>query len=62
VTAGAVNRSERPVSGATMTLEVGGIPIGTKPLAIEPGSAASVTFDAFTINAKNLRGTVRISD
>jgi len=62
VTAGAVNRSERPVSGATMTLEVGGIPIGTRPLAIEPGGAASVTFDAFTINAKNLRGTVRISD
>jgi hypothetical protein len=62
VTAGAVNRSERSVSGAMMTLEVGGIPIGTKPLAIEPGGAASVTFDAFTINAKNLRGTVRISD
>jgi hypothetical protein len=62
VTAGAVNRSERAVSGATMTLEVGGLPIATKPLAIEPGGAASVTFDAFTISAKNLRGTVRVSD
>jgi len=62
VTAGAVNRSERAVSGATMTLEVGGLPIATKPLAIEPGGATSVTFDAFTISSKNLRGTVRVSD
>jgi len=62
VTAGAVNRSERPVSGATMTLEVGGLPVATKPLAIEPGAAISVNFDPFTISAKNLRGTVRVSD
>jgi hypothetical protein len=62
VTAGAVNRSERPVTGATIVLEVGGIPVGSKPLAIDPGGAASVSFDPFTINAKNLRGTVRVSD
>ncbi|HZM58256.1 MAG TPA: BatA domain-containing protein [Vicinamibacterales bacterium] len=62
VTAGVVNRTERPVSGATMTLEVGGLPIATKPLAVEPGSAATIAFDPFTISAKNLRGTVRLSD
>jgi len=62
VTAGVLNRSERPVSGASIVLEVGGIPIGTKPLAIDPSGAASVSFDAFTINAKNMRGTVRVSD
>src|SRR6185295_2331153 len=53
VTAGVVNRTERPVTGATIVLEVGGIPVGNKPLAIDPGGAASVSFDPFTINAKN---------
>jgi len=62
VTAGVVNRTDRPVSGATIVLDVGGIPVGTKPLAIDPSGAASVSFDAFTINAKNMRGTVRVSD
>jgi Aerotolerance regulator N-terminal/von Willebrand factor type A domain len=62
VTAGVVNRTERPVSGATMTLEVGGLPIATKPLMVEPGGAASIAFDPFTISARNLRGTVRLSD
>jgi Aerotolerance regulator N-terminal/von Willebrand factor type A domain len=62
VTAGVVNRTERPVSGATLTLEVNGLPIANKPLSIEPGAAASVTFDAFTISQKNMRGTVRVSD
>jgi len=62
VTAGVVNRTDRPVTGASIVLEVGGIPVGTKPLAIDPNGAASVSFDPFTINARNLRGTVRVSD
>jgi hypothetical protein len=62
ITAGVINRSERPVTGAAINLEVSGLPVASKPLNIEPGSAASVTFDPVTINARNMRATVRTSD
>jgi hypothetical protein len=62
VTAGVVNRSEQPVSGSTITLDVGGLTVGTKPLDVTPGGNASVAFDAFTISARNLRGTVRLAE
>lgn len=60
VTAGITNRTERPVSGSSVTLEVGGLQISTKPLEVEPGGSASVTFDPVTVSARNLRGTVRL--
>ena len=62
ITAGVINRSERPVNGATVALEVSGLPVASKPLTIEPSGAASVTFDPVTISAKNMRATVRTSD
>ena len=62
VTAGVVNRTERPVSSSTITLEFGGLPAATKPLTIEPGASASVTFDPVTVTSRNMRGTVRIGD
>ena len=62
VTAGITNRTERPVSGSSVTLDVGGLSIATKPLEIEPGGSASVTFDPVTISARNLRGTVRLAE
>jgi hypothetical protein len=62
VTAGLVNRSERPVSGGTISLDVQGLPIATRPLQIEAGGATSITFDPVTINARNMRGTVRLGD
>jgi hypothetical protein len=62
ITAGVINRSERPVNGATVALEVSGLPVASKPLTIEPSGAASVTFDPVTISSKNMRATVRSSD
>lgn len=61
VTAGAVNRSERPVNGSTMSLDVDGVPVESKPLTLEPGASTTVTFEPFTVRAKNMRGTVRVA-
>jgi len=62
VTAGIANRTERPVTGSTVTLDVGGLTIGTKPLAVEPGGSTSIAFDAFTLSGRHMRGTVRLPD
>ena len=62
VTAVIVNRSERPVSGSTIALETAGLPVANKPLNVEAGASASVTFDPVTISSKNFRGTVRLAD
>ena len=62
VTAGITNRTEQRVRGSSMTLEVGGLTIGTKPVAVEPGSSASVVFDAFTVSGRNTRASVRLSE
>jgi hypothetical protein len=62
VTAGVTNRSEQQVTGSSLTLEVGGLNIATKPVAVEPGSSASIVFDAFTVSGRNTRATVRLSD
>lgn len=61
VTAGITNRSERPVS-TTVRLEFGGIPVGTKPLSVEPGGSGVATFDPVTVSGPNLRGVVRIDE
>ena len=62
VTAGLTNRTERSVSGQTITLEVSGIPVATKPVTMEPGGSTSVAFDPVTVSGRNMRGTVRLSD
>jgi hypothetical protein len=62
VTAGITNRTEEQVTGSSITLEVGGLNIATKPVAVEPGSSASVVFDPFTVSGRNTRATVRLSD
>lgn len=62
VTAGLTNRTDRPVTGQTVTLEVGGIPVSTKPITIEPGGSTSVAFEPVTVSQRNMRGTVRLSD
>jgi hypothetical protein len=62
ITAGVMNRSERPVRGATIALEVSGLPVASKPLAIEPASAASITFDPVTVSSRYMRATVRTSE
>ena len=62
VTAGVVNRTEQPATGGSLTLEVNGLTVGTKPLAVEPGGSTSIAFDAFTVSAPNMRGTVRVPE
>ena len=62
VTAALVNRADRPANGVTVKLEVGKIPVGSKTISLEPGATTSVTFDPFTVNARNMRGTVSIGD
>jgi hypothetical protein len=62
VTAGLANRSERKLDNQMDTLSVNGIPVGSKPVTIEAGAATTVSFDPFTINARNMRATVKIAD
>jgi hypothetical protein len=62
VTAGLANRSERRLDNQTVTLSVNGIPVGSKPATLEPGAGTTVSFDPFTINARNMRATVKIAD
>ena len=62
VTAGLVNRTERPVNGSTITLEVGGLQVATRPLAMEPGASTSVAFDPVTVSSRNTRVTVRVGE
>src|SRR5204863_9784212 len=62
VTAGLINRSERPVAATTVKLQVGGIPVGSKQLALEPSGSAAVSFDPVTVSSRNPRGTVTISE
>ena len=58
VTAGVTNRSTSAVKGLDVKLEVDGRLVDTRTVAIEPSSAASVTFPALTV-ASAMRATVR---
>ena len=50
------------MSGSNIALETAGMPVANKPLNVEPGGSASVTFDPVTISSKNFKGTVRLAD
>ncbi len=60
VTAAVVNRSTRASNGGTLTLEIGGRGIQSQRFDVDGDGTASVTFDPFTVTARNMRGTVRI--
>jgi hypothetical protein len=62
VTAGLTNRTDKPVTGQTLTLEIGNIPVANKPVTLEPGGSTSLSFDPVTVSSRNMRGTVRLSD
>ena len=62
VTAGVANRSERRLENQPVTLTVNGIPVGSKPVTIDPGASTTVSFDPFTINERNMKATVKIAD
>ena len=59
VTAAVANRTVAPVTGDSLTLEIGGRAIQTLPLNIAPEGSASVAFQPFTVPSKNMRVTVR---
>jgi uncharacterized membrane protein len=62
VTAAVVNRSDEPVRDAVVKLDLGGIPVGTKSVSLEPAAGASVTFEPVTISGRNTRGTVTLGE
>src|SRR5829696_8477084 len=62
VAAGVVHHSRKPVSGATLSLEVDGNAIQSMPTDVAPGASSSVTFNPFTVASRNMRGTVRLAD
>jgi hypothetical protein len=62
VTAGLINRTDRPLPGLMVKLTVDGIPVGSRPVTLEPNGSAAVTFDPVTVSAVNRRGTVSIPD
>lgn len=61
-TAAVVNRSDRPVQGVVVKLDVDGIPHGSKTINLPPGGTTSVKFDPFSVTSRNMRGLVRIGD
>jgi hypothetical protein len=61
VTAAVVNRADQPMTGGTLSLEIGGRAIQTERLDVPANGSASVAFMPFTINGPNMRATVRVS-
>ena len=62
VTAGLTNHADAPVSGLTLTLEMNGLAVGTRPVTLEAGASGSVSFDPVTISQRNMRGSLKLSD
>jgi hypothetical protein len=61
VTAVAVNRGTQSLANGQVSLEIGGRALESKPLAVDAGGTASVTFAPFTLSGGDTRGTVRSS-
>ncbi len=59
VTASVANRTIAPITGDSLTLEVGGRAVQTVPLNVQPEGSASVAFAPFTLPSRNMRLTVR---
>ena len=59
VTAGVVNHGHKPVN-ATLALEVDGNAIQSLSTDVAAGGSSSVTFGAFTVASRNMRGIVRL--
>ena len=59
VTAAVANRTDAPVSGDTLTLEIAGRGVQTQPLNVAPNGSASIAFAPFTVPSRNMRLSVR---
>ncbi len=62
VTAGAINRSQTPVTNLNVSLEIDGRAVQTMPVSLAAFGAGTTTFAPVTITADNTRAAVRISD
>ncbi|MCA1584239.1 MAG: hypothetical protein LC791_05515 [Acidobacteria bacterium] len=62
VSAGVINRGDQPVRDVTVNLEIDGKVVQATRVSAEPHGAASLTFPAVTLDARNTRGAVRIPD
>src|SRR5262245_8899251 len=62
VTAGITNRSEQAVKDRMVTLEAGGLTVGTKTFSVDAGGSTSVSFEPVTISGRNYKGTVRLGE
>ncbi len=62
VTAGVTNHAGTPASALTLTLEMNGLAVGTRPVTLEPGASGSVSFDPVTVGQRNMRGSLKLSD
>jgi hypothetical protein len=62
VAAGVLNRGASPASNVEVRLDLDGRTIETKTVSVEPGAAASITFQPFTLARRFTRGVVRIGD
>jgi hypothetical protein len=61
VSARVTNRSDRPVTGNSVTLDVNGIKHASKPVALEPGGSQSVEFEPVLVGSRNMKATVTLS-
>jgi hypothetical protein len=62
VTAGVMNHGERAANAVELTLEVGGRPVQTQRVSLEPRGSTSVTFDPITLTERNVRASVRLAN
>jgi hypothetical protein len=62
VTGGVLNRSDSPITGLNLSLEIDGRVVQTMPVAMDAHGAATATFAPVTITADNTRAAVRIAD
>jgi hypothetical protein len=62
VTAGLTNHADAPVSGLTLTLDMNGLSVGTRPVTLAAGASGSVSFEPVTVGQRNMRGTLRVSE
>src|SRR5688572_411805 len=60
VTAGVINRTAQAAPAATVKLQVGNIPVGTKQVALDASGSGAVTFDPVTIGGRHLPGVLSL--
>jgi hypothetical protein len=59
VTAGLTNRGATPYTNVSVSLEVDGRSIDSRPITVAPNSSESVTFLPFTVSESGMRGIIR---